>query len=163
MIEFIALCLGAMVAPAPEVKSLSLEEAEATVHEIQGAFSDFARNLAGIDAASVNDMKLFTLVQRRRLSGLQTIVRACEREFRTVSHEASREAILDGCREMRRVLDKTLLDLKGVEEKANAVDVYNGVGQQMLAATPFKKYFVQKPGFEKPTVGEIRQAGDGND
>jgi len=154
MNAYALLSLIGLLAPVPEPSPLTPEEAVAVVMELQHSVASFAGNLAGLEPDGVNDMKLFTVVQRRRLVGLLTLLRSVERDFSSVPSRISREALLEGSRELRAKLEKAMGQLKGVEDKATAVDVYRTVGRTLLESPSFQKFYRQQPDFEKPTVGE---------
>lgn len=141
-------------APAPEVSPLSESEALAVVCELSELLSGFGRNLSGLEPDSVNDMSLFTQAQRRRLAGISALLRAAERDFATVPNKKSREALLEGSRKMREILEAAQRSSKGVEDRPNAVDVFRAIGREASLAAPFRDFVMRQPGFSKPTVGE---------
>lgn len=148
---FIALGL---LAPAPELQPLGADDTIGAVCELQHALGSFATNLANLEAETVNDMKLFAVAQRRRVQGMLVLLRGVEGEFARVPGTALRKDLNEGCAEMRTLLEKALQELKGLEDKPNAIDVSCALGRSLLAVTTFKKFHRAQSAF-KPSVGEI--------
>jgi hypothetical protein len=56
---------------------------------------------------------------------------------------------------MRVLLESAQKGLRGFEDKANAVDVANGVGNELVKSFTFRRYYQTLPDFSKPRVIEM--------
>lgn len=151
---FVSISLFVSSAPVPERQPLSVNDAQACVMVLTSAVCDFARNLHKIEPDAITDIKFFSEVQRTKVRGLEVLLRGAERELSAVEDQRIREALLDGCREQRLILQRAIAALTGIEAKPNAVDLYREVGATVLDSTPFIKFLKLKME-SKPTVGEL--------
>jgi|688.fasta_scaffold08705_5 hypothetical protein len=151
---FVSISFLVSRVPVPERQPLSVSDAEACAMVLTSAVSDFGRNLRNIELDSIVDMKLFADVQRTKVRGLEVLLRGAELELSRVEDQKARDALLDGCREQRLILQRAAAALKGIEAKPNVVVLYREVGRAVLESTPFIKFLKLKME-SKPTVGEF--------
>lgn len=146
--------LGLLV-PAPDPTPPSAEEVRGAVLELQASLRAFEHDMISLKPENVNDMKLYGEAQHRRLKGVLLLLRSAEREFSLVKEKTTRDALLEGCAEMRVLLESAQKRLRGFEDKANAVDVANGVGNELVKSFTFRRYYQTLPDFSKPRVIEM--------
>jgi len=155
MSVFYVLVSFSFLVPAPEPIPPSAEEVRGAVSELQSSLRSFVHDMIELKPENVNNMKLFGEVQHRRLKGLQLLLRSAEREFSLVKERVTRDALLEGCADMRVLLNGAQKGLQGFEDKANAVDVANAVGNELVKSFTFRRYYQTLPDFSKPRIIEM--------